>query len=102
MFAAYVLLAPLWIATPVQPAVHSVSPPAHVVMVSGVGRAPARVAGPQAKLMARRAAEVVAVRNLAKELHLSSPATLSGFRYGSAAHHADGSVTVTVEWRNAR
>lgn len=102
MIATYLLLAPLWLATPDPQAVQTPPPAAHFVLVTGNGRAPARATGPQTRLMAKRAAEIVALRNLSKELGLASPASLSGFRYVSSAHHADGSVTVTVEWRSNR
>jgi multidrug resistance efflux pump len=66
--------------------------------------------GPQAKLMARRAAEVIAVRNLAAKLHGQSipqdragtahvrmDAVLGGFRYLPPRELPDGTFEVTVE-----
>ena len=73
--------------------------PAPVVLVraTGIGYPPPRMRSPRARLMARRAAEVVAVRNLARKLGYGDHATLRGFRYVSALYRADGSVEVTVE-----
>jgi hypothetical protein len=81
-----------------------------VVQASGVGRPPPNMTGPQAKLMARRAAEVIAVRNLAARLqgraaqhastgtgHASVDALIRGYRYLPATVLPDGSVEVTVE-----
>jgi len=68
-----------------------------IVRATGVGRPPARMAGPRGRLMARRAAEVVAVRNLATKLGHGRRATLRGFRYVSTRYRPDGSVEVTVE-----
>jgi len=73
--------------------------PANVVVATGHGKPPKRLRGARAKMMARRAAEVVAVRNLARKLNLGNPARIRGFRYTRTAYHADGSVTVTVEYR---
>jgi hypothetical protein len=47
--------------------------------------------------MAKRAAEVVAVRNLATKLGYGDRARLTGFRYVSAHSRSDGSVMVVVE-----
>ena len=49
-------------------------------------------------MMARRAAEVVAVRNLAKKLGYPRRATIRGFRYVSTEYLDDGSVRVTAEY----
>lgn len=58
------------------------------------GRSPA-----QARLMARRAAEVVAVRNLARQ-HTSSPsAHICGFHYVRYRAFRDGRVEVIVRAR---
>lgn len=53
--------------------------------------------GAQARLMARRAAEVTAVRNLAAKIGLPPRAQLSSFRYVSFRNLAGGAVEVTVE-----
>ncbi len=71
--------------------------PVVVVRATGVGHPPPRMAGPRGRLMARRAAEVVAVRNLATKLGMGHRAALRGFRYVSTRHRPDGSVEVTVE-----
>lgn len=67
------------------------------IRVTGVGNPPRNVSGAQARLMARRAAEVIAVRNLATTLGCSRRAVISGFRYASTTYRADGSVEVVVE-----
>lgn len=101
MLATWLLIGPLLVANPSAPPA-SVNPsPARVVVAAGDGRAPARMRGPQAKLMARRAAEVVALRNLTRELNLPASTVVKGFRFVSAIHHPDGSATVTVEWRHS-
>ena len=78
---------------------------ANTLRATGIGK-PSRGKSPViARLMARRAAEVVAVRNLARKLraptadrrtttHLS--ATISGFRYLPPVYRPDGTVEVTV------
>ena len=71
---------------------------ATVVRASGVGYPPPRMRGVRGRLMARRAAEVVAVRNLATKLGYTRRATIRGFRYASTAYRADGSVEVVVEY----
>ena len=71
--------------------------PSATVQAVGVGYAPARMRGAQARLMALRAAEVAAVRNLAAKLQLGPRAHLSGFRYVSTKHLPNGAVEVTVE-----
>ena len=70
-----------------------------VIRVSGVGYPPARMEAPRGRLMARRAAEVRAVRKLATRLGLGRRATLRGFRYVSEDERPDGSVEVWVEYR---
>lgn len=100
MISTWLLIAPMILTNPsVQTS--TAAPAQRVIVVSGEGRAPARMRGPQARLMARRAAEVVALRNLAHELNLPTPATLTRFRFISAAHRSDGSVVVVLEWREA-
>ena len=80
-----------------------------VVQATGIGKPPAGRAPAQAYLMARRAAEVVAVRNLAAQLAGANDgpsasargvrlqATLRGFRYVAVRTLSDGRVEVTVE-----
>jgi len=70
---------------------------AAAVQTVGVGYSPPRLPGAQGRLMARRAAEVVAVRNLAVKLQLGPRGRLPSFRYVSAKHLPNGSVEVTVE-----
>ncbi len=70
-----------------------------IVRATGIGRPPPRMKGARAKLMARRAAEVVAVRNLARELGHERQARIRGFRYASTEYLANGSVKVTVEYQ---
>ncbi|MHC5110894.1 MAG: hypothetical protein ACYTHJ_13575 [Planctomycetota bacterium] len=73
-----------------------------VIRVEGKGLPPKKYQGNRARMMARRAAEVVAVRNLARHLGLRSPARLRGFKYRQPVYHKDGSVTVSVEYRVRR
>lgn len=81
-----------------------------VIRATGVGYPPGHMTGGRARLMARRAAEVVAVRNLAVKLSGRQPqtadvgstysrlnTTIQGFRYLPPRHLPDGSVEVTVE-----
>lgn len=70
------------------------------VRASGIGYPPRGMRGPQGNLMARRAAEVVAVRNLAARLGHGWSAHLRGFRYVSTTYRRDGSVLVVVEARD--
>ncbi|MFQ5461559.1 MAG: hypothetical protein ACE5E5_02925 [Phycisphaerae bacterium] len=70
--------------------------PANVIVATGHGKPPKRLTGARARMMARRAAEIVAVRNLARKLRIGN--RIRGFRYAHTAYHADGSVTVTVEY----
>ncbi|MFH1110861.1 MAG: hypothetical protein V1790_16935 [Planctomycetota bacterium] len=71
--------------------------PSATVRAVGIGYPPPRMHGAQARLMTRRAAEVVAVRNLAAKLGLGPRARLPAFRYVATKHLANGSVEVTVE-----
>lgn len=76
---------------------HGMSP-AQLIHATGVGYPPPRMQGARARLMARRAAEVVAVRNLAIKLGHRGRARIRGFRYVSSTYRADGSVEVLVEY----
>lgn len=85
-------------------------PQTTAVRATGIGRPPKHMTGPQARLMARRAAEVVAVRNLAAKLqgqpiptgragtaHTRLDAVVRGFRYLPSRELPDGTIEVTVE-----
>lgn len=67
-----------------------------VVQATGIGRRPPQMNDPRARLMARRAAEVVAVRNLFNEMH-DRGRELRGFRYVSYQTLPDGRIQVTVQ-----
>ncbi len=73
--------------------------PASVVRAKGFGRPPAHLSGARARLMARRAAEVTAVRNLAAKLRLPPGSRIQGFRYLPPTYRPDGWVEVVVEYR---
>ncbi len=98
---ALLVAAVLWVLPP-----GAAPQPDGFVTANGIGRAPARMHGAQARLMARRAAEVVAVRNLALKLRnrdrpmrygsRSLHATIRGHRYLSEQTLPDGTVVVTV------
>jgi len=68
-----------------------------LVRAVGTGFPPSRVKGAQARLLARRAAEVSALRNLATKLELRRHGRLPPFRYVSTKHLPNGSIEVTVE-----
>ena len=70
-----------------------------VLRAAGIGKPPPRLSGAQARLMARRAAEVRAVRNLARKLGHGGRATVRGFQYRGTEYFSDGSVKVVVECR---
>ena len=77
-----------------------VTPPTPVVVrATGIGYPPRQVTGRRASLLARRAAEVTAVRNLARKLDLPPHTRLSGFRYVSSEQRPDGAFVVTVEYK---
>ncbi len=78
------------------------APPANaakvvVIQATGVGHPPRGMTGPRAKLMARRAAEVTAARNLQLKLDPSGRAPVPSFRYVATKYLAGGAVEVTVE-----
>ena len=66
------------------------------IEATGVGYPPVRSAQSQARLMARRAAEVGAVRNLYREINPARPVQRVPFRYVSSVTRPDGSVVVRV------
>jgi len=71
--------------------------PSAAVQAVGIGYPPHRMPGAQGQLMAQRAAEVVAVRNLAMKLGVGPQGRLPSFRYVSTKQLLNGSVEVTVE-----
>jgi len=75
-----------------------VQPPGCVIRATGVGHPPPGMTGGRARLMARRAAEVWAVRNLVTKLGCRGRATIRGFHYAATTYRADGSVEVVVEY----
>lgn len=91
-----------WIAPIAEAAALPVQRVTPVVRAQGWGRPPAKYTGARAKLMARRAAEVVALRNLAARLDLPPGGVLRGFTWRPPTYHADGSVTIIAEWRPPR
>jgi hypothetical protein len=84
------------------------NPPA-AIRATGMGKLSPGRPSAQSRLMARRAAEVVAVRNLAAKLHglsvdptegtrrITTAICVRGIRYGSSRLLPDGQVEVTVE-----
>ena len=72
------------------------------VAATGLGRPQPNIGGGRARLMAKRAAEVIAVRNLARKLGLGPRATVRGFRYLPAKYLPDGRVEVTVVLNRSR
>ena len=95
MYASFALIAVLTVggANPgMAPVAESI-----IVRATGLGYPPPGMRAGQARLMARRAAEVTAVRNLATRLQLGPQARLPAFRYVATKNLANGSVEVTVE-----
>lgn len=84
-------------ATP--PPMHQPVYQVRVVTATGIGRPPKHLHGPRARLMASRAAEVVAVRNLARKIPPRFARPARNFRYVAERDLDDGRVEVTVEWR---
>jgi len=89
--------------------------PPSVIRATGVGYPPRRVGGARARLLARRAAEVVAQRNLALKVGRTCAnskasqivsrtvrARLGGLRYVGERDLPNGGVEVTVEYRPAQ
>ncbi len=72
--------------------------PSHTRRAPGLGCPPPHITGSRATMMARRAADVVAVRNLANKLGLGRRARMRGFRYVLTEYRPDGSVMVVVEY----
>ena len=71
--------------------------PDALVQAVGIGFPPPRMHGTQRRLMAQRAAEVAAVRNLAVKLGIGPQGRLPTFRYVSTTHLLNRSVEVMVE-----
>ena len=107
-----VLILALVAAAPAEAPKRADTPVPVFIRAAGIGRPPPGKSGRQAWLMARRAAEVVAVRNLAAKLEVSSPKRqdghyghyavtaprlVRGFRYLPPRTLPDGRVAVTVE-----
>ena len=74
----------------------------------GIGKSPARYRGARARLMAERAAQVVAARNLLTKVagvdmpysgtgRIHVEGRLSGVRYLPTVFHSDGSAEVVAE-----
>jgi hypothetical protein len=108
------LLAVLSLVVPCVPGAAHDGQGSQVIRATGIGRPPHGRSPAQARLLARRAAEVVALRNLAAKLEAHDraapegpPATgtfrrtslahLRGFRYLPPRYLPDGRVEVTVE-----
>jgi len=66
---------------------------------NGIGRPPRNLQGPRARLMARRAAEVQAVRNLARKLGLPRHTVVRGIHYTKTDYHPNGTVVVEVQYK---
>jgi len=71
--------------------------PAAAVQALGIGYPSPKLPGAQGRLMAQRAAEVVAARNLAVKLGVGPRGRLPSFRYVSTKNLPNGAIEVTVE-----
>jgi len=92
--AATTILVLMTTLAPVNGAGKPVVRPAPIVYGVGIGEP--RGTGPQARLMARRAAEVRAVRDLASKLGIGPKGKLPSFRYVSTEYLPGGKVRVVV------
>ncbi|MEK6674783.1 MAG: hypothetical protein AABZ47_03915 [Planctomycetota bacterium] len=96
MGALIPLISLLWmVGPPFDPS--GVTPQPVLQEAVGIGRPPARGSVAQRRLMARRAGEVVAVRQLARECSTPNGQVFRGFRYGSARTLSHGRLVVKVE-----
>ena len=75
----------------------AVQPVVATISATGMGYPPRHMRGTQARLMAQRAAEVVAVRNLGRKLGLPPGSPVGPFRYVATRRLPNGAVEVTVE-----
>ena len=101
MFATFIVIGIL-IPGPLGSRAHAGLPPLvrspNTIRATGIGQPPSHITGSRATMMARRAADVIAVRNLANKLGLGRRATIRGFRYVLTEYRPDGSVRVVVEY----
>jgi hypothetical protein len=91
------MLTAIWMTLALSGALGPTGPRMHstvTVEARGVGYPPARMRQPQARLMARRAAEVGAVRTLYRQINPANPVQGIPFRYVSSVTRPDGSVVV--------
>ena len=77
-------------------------PQVTVVTATGIGRPPRHMHGAHARLMARRAAEVNALRNLQVKLGKGPSGSTGPFRYVATRFLRGGVVEVTVEAKVSR
>ena len=77
------------------------TPSGQVIQAVGIGYPPPGKGAAQGRLLAQRAAEVGAMRNLARLAGNQSP-ILQGFRFVSKRVRPDGSVEVVAEMRIGR
>lgn len=70
-----------------------------VVRVSTIGKAPSRMSGVRARLMARRAGEVSAMAHIAEAIGAPRGTLLTGVRFVAYEDRPDGSCVVTAELR---